>query len=600
MGAFYGSILIKSKDVVRIRTVLEAVAKDSARKFLVGPPLKGWVSVFPSDHGQDITISASIAEQFSADIFQLMVHDDDIFAYHFYRNGRLTDQYNSCPDYFGGVSEREKQEQRGQPEAFSDLLVNRSNLAKIKELLGEEKSDKFVFEHARMQEFTRLVGLPNAVSSYEYLQEGERDGIQGWKNFIHVPDLKAEKEAKRRAKLELKAAKKRLQDEGLFLSELLPPGSKKQAIHAYVHCCADTLRGGFLVCWGSAFDQISRIPLLSFNPLVSKIPVESGLMFDERYVSFEMSRSGKWFAASHGKVQVWNWEQSNIAFEIEHPTFVSSLGFDQHERNLIIADSDKIIIFSLETGRKAYEFEIGSGGRGGAALHPDGVYLVVKNRNNLSLVNLETRQIEKTLVCKGTMALDLPPREEIEEMVKGIKKIQADETVNELSSRMERMIPGSALVGRKLLIPITEGMMKFGFNRQGDILFCGTNKGVRAFKWSELMLAGNETPKPVYSASCPTEDPNGAYVQDFFLDESRNQLLFCGHYGKICYLNLLTGKSGILLELPDKLWITGMALSKEGIALGCICRPCFDDRNREVSRLQFWNYPALCQRAGLE
>jgi len=35
--------------------------------------------------------------------------------------------------------------------------------------------DKFTFESERMARFAELLGLPNAMSSYEYLQEGERD-----------------------------------------------------------------------------------------------------------------------------------------------------------------------------------------------------------------------------------------------------------------------------------------------------------------------------------------------------------------------------------------------------------------------------------------
>jgi len=60
------------------------------------------------------------------------------------------------------------------------------------------------------------------LSSYEYLDSGERDGIQGWKQFIHIPDLTDEKAAKRAAQANIKAEKKRLQKEGLLLAEIKP------------------------------------------------------------------------------------------------------------------------------------------------------------------------------------------------------------------------------------------------------------------------------------------------------------------------------------------------------------------------------------------
>src|SRR5436190_13112652 len=122
MGAFYGSILVKTEDLEAIRRVLGHVARESDNRFLVGPALNGWVSIFPNNSGQNDQVSAEIAKLDSHDIFHLIVHDDDIFTYYFYRNGKLIDQYNSCPNYFHEVSEAEKEQCKGNPEMFQDLL----------------------------------------------------------------------------------------------------------------------------------------------------------------------------------------------------------------------------------------------------------------------------------------------------------------------------------------------------------------------------------------------------------------------------------------------------------------------------------------------
>src|SRR6266403_4172323 len=98
MGAFYGSILVRTEDSEAVQRVLSQVAKESDSRFLVGPALNGWVSIFPNNSGQSDEISAQIAKLIPNDIFHLIVHDDDIFGYYFYRNGALSDQYNSCPD----------------------------------------------------------------------------------------------------------------------------------------------------------------------------------------------------------------------------------------------------------------------------------------------------------------------------------------------------------------------------------------------------------------------------------------------------------------------------------------------------------------------
>ena len=168
MGAFYGSIHVRTENSDAVRKALDQVAKEAGGNFLLGPAFNGWTSVFPSDSGQSDRISLEIAKLVPNDIFHLIVHDDDIFAYYFYRDGRLIDQYNSCPDYFNEVSEEEKQRCQGRPELFQDLLPEPESLGRLKTLLAADK-EEYTFESERMAKFVELLGLSNALSSYEYL-----------------------------------------------------------------------------------------------------------------------------------------------------------------------------------------------------------------------------------------------------------------------------------------------------------------------------------------------------------------------------------------------------------------------------------------------
>jgi tetratricopeptide (TPR) repeat protein len=185
MGAFYGSILVRTDNTDVVKLALEDVAQETDCKFQLGPVINGWASVFPNNGGQSDQIPAEIARRLPYDIFHLIVHDDDIFGYYFYRDGRLMDEYNSCPDYFGEVPEEEMEESRGNPELFKNLLRDPKSLAKLKSLLAADNG-RFTFESERMSQFVELLGLSNAMSSYEYLQGGERDEIEGWEQFIHI------------------------------------------------------------------------------------------------------------------------------------------------------------------------------------------------------------------------------------------------------------------------------------------------------------------------------------------------------------------------------------------------------------------------------
>lgn len=294
MGGFYGSIHIRTEPYELIKKTLHDMAKKDGYKFYLAPAINGWISFFPDNYGQ-IPIASEIAKHFRFDILQLMVHDDDIFCYWYYRDGKLIDEYNSCPDYFGDeVTIRDIERLAGRPEVFMGLVNDPCKIDSIREILaesfglsGEEMSpeirkfneiskkianvafdgdpeaakklliekagfseeeladfarrfenfqalpledqidmgrtfwEKFYinfddifkttrsYENSRNQEyeyqrsdakvpgdilfasvsmdrFAEVLGIPNAVTSYEYLATGETDNIIGWDKFIEI------------------------------------------------------------------------------------------------------------------------------------------------------------------------------------------------------------------------------------------------------------------------------------------------------------------------------------------------------------------------------------------------------------------------------
>ena len=290
-----------------------------------------------------------------------------------------------------------------------------------------------------------------------------------------------------------------------------------------MHNCADTINGGFLIWWSAT--KTGRRPLLSFNPLEAKLPTDTGLEFGERFTFFELSPSGRWFVISCPKTQIWDWTRKQVAFELEDSSRFEFFGFTHEERHLIAADSGKIIVSSLETGLIEHKFQIGSGGNGKAALHPGGEYLVAKNLNNLSFINLKTQKVEKMLVHMMSLVHYLPPDDYDEKSVEFIRKIGGNEESKKSEDAVERLLAESRLVGRQLTMRVPDGVTKFAFSAQGDFLFCGTNKGLRVFAWNDLISADNETPPPVFSADCPTDEPERRLRSRFF--SGRGQKSYC-------------------------------------------------------------------------
>jgi hypothetical protein len=66
-------------------------------------------------------------------------------------------------------------------------------VSELRSLLSSKDNEEFLFAENRLEKFAELLSIKNTLSSYDYLTNGEWNGIEGRKQFIHVPDLAAEK-----------------------------------------------------------------------------------------------------------------------------------------------------------------------------------------------------------------------------------------------------------------------------------------------------------------------------------------------------------------------------------------------------------------------
>lgn len=122
MGRFYGSVHIRGAAREEVLAACLAVATELKCRFLLAPEIGGWISVYPSDTGQDGQVSRKIAGLVRGETVHVLLHDDDIFSYLYFRDGRLADEYDSNPDYFGTTAPNARKALRGKPEAFSGAL----------------------------------------------------------------------------------------------------------------------------------------------------------------------------------------------------------------------------------------------------------------------------------------------------------------------------------------------------------------------------------------------------------------------------------------------------------------------------------------------
>ena len=116
------------------------------------------------------------------------------------------------------MSARQRQKFQGRPDLFAHLLGDERAVASLKTKLAEAEAEPFAY--VALEAFAEAVGIRNAVTSYEYLRNGETDEIDGWDQFVHIPDLASEEAKEREAEAAVRAKKTAAMNEGLLLKEI--------------------------------------------------------------------------------------------------------------------------------------------------------------------------------------------------------------------------------------------------------------------------------------------------------------------------------------------------------------------------------------------
>jgi WD40 repeat protein len=586
MGAHYRSLQFKSENREAVAASAESLIKEHDGRMLVGPCINGWIGLYPDDAASSETLAAKISESLKVYALDLSVHDSDIFFYNFYLNGRLIDEYSSSPDYFEKVSSTEHERLKGKPEVFRELLGSNDKLAELQGLLAANRKDGFTFEEARLEKLASLLGIKNTSASYDYLTNGEWDGIKGRKQFVHVPDLTVEKTAAKMAAAAVRTEIKRLKKEGVLCFEALPSPKDKLA---HSEPAWDPINGGVLYSW----TRYSVIPRKSGFFCVSP-PWKSQVEMPEFQMTnapqdLLFSRTGKWFAYSDGQLRLWDWrERKMLDINIQNS---SPKQFSHDEKLLLCRNDQGFVIVSMETREALKTISIENRSTQFLAWHPAGRFIVIQSRlDQIGLLDLETGKVAKVLYL-GTitdwselfaMFSDAVPKT-------GLSKEQLDEM-------------------RQGFIKGSNAAFTMKFSSDGRLLFSATNRGLNVLEWDKVLNAEKSTPPPLLVTSpVPLQPPMSLageeylnYIYDVVFDEEQKRLLFAGIEGVIRFLDLTDGSTGVLLQPPQTNNIRRLHLSPDREFICCYCTPPYDDRNKKPNRIQIWNYRLLRSAVGLD
>jgi hypothetical protein len=585
MGAFYGSIHVRTDDADLVHRTLSTWVRRNRCAFFVGPSIRGWVGVYPENAGEDFTISKKLAAKIPADLVHVMVHDDDIFAYCLYRRGKLVDEFNSTPDYFKPVPARQKAKLRGRPELLADFLAGPGAIAEMRQVLDAQPA----FKTETLKKFAQLLGLPNAVTSYEYMLSGETEGIEAFDSFLRIPEASPEELERARRRATLDTTLRQSHEAKMLLAELQTPPE-----HWPVWCTCPP--ASVLLVWGNrgrAFDNTIRsTSLLRWSAPWSEPPQAVGMDVDDRVHSMAVSPSG-------------------LIAEVKTRRHVPALAFSPDERLLAVQPADTVIVVQAVDGRHLLSLDLP--GASGIAFHPSGTHLVAGHKGGLAVVDMTSGQLAKVLSVGGIQD-DSGLRGGILAILKN--PLEFEKKLSKALS-LQAKLPGASRAGAGPRIPehmeelsapdvlgadrrSVEQIRKVAFSAEGSFLFLATNDGVRQYVWDDVLAARDALPPPLAAADAEAGTSGGWGAQTYGLahDAHRNLLLFCGFESRLRVLDLATGKTGSLT--PD---VAMRGISQVAFAGDCsaiFCQPFEHDRNTMEASIQVWDYPKLLAACGVQ
>ncbi|HEV2438085.1 MAG TPA: hypothetical protein VG077_18985, partial [Verrucomicrobiae bacterium] len=144
------------------------------------------------------------------------------------------------------------------------------------------------------------------------------------------------------------------------------------------------------------------------------------------------------------------------------------------------------------------------------------------------------------------------------------------------------------------------------FSVSGKHLICGTTAGVCILSWDQILATQDMTSiRPVAFAKAePLERDDGMPDHQLIyavpLDAKKERILFTGLEGKIRFYNVRERRVGDLLVPPFRwpLWRLELTPSRTTLVATAFLPKV--GGKPEPPKFQLWNYPALCQAAGIE
>ncbi|HYE18113.1 MAG TPA: hypothetical protein VEA69_06700 [Tepidisphaeraceae bacterium] len=647
MGAFYGSVQLKSEDRDVVVRLVEAVARERGVRCLIGPCLGGWIGAYPAGDGQDQFTCQAIAERAGGIAIQLVVHDSDVLAYYLWRDGTPVDSYWSRPGYFG-EGEAEQAAMTGDPIVLAAIATHADSTPEKFARVLERSEAASGFVEERLRELARLLGIENACQSFESMKE-EPSGVRGWREFVEVPreDVSREQEDGRARRARINAEVKRLKKSGALLMSVSSvrhvelPSAVVGGFAVPTMCgpgmTADDELG--IELYSAPFKTPRRV--LSTGPWCRVVAPRGGrfaVVSDGHAPAAVYSTGDDWAAVgalpaeSSGRGVVLSDDgrlaatcgryETRVVEVATGRCVVSILGHADHHPEfhpsgewLVAGGSWSLSVAPIRPGARWREFAVGAywdvspdDARGG---------ITIPSADEVdALIAAERAEYERSV---AEMAGHLAGKPAGGIRTEGLVRLPADEQARILANHrrlQQRQLDERLAYLERLRVEDAEAP-RFGgetpFNPRlsadGRFLFCGTDAGLRVVDWAEVATAydAGETvlPAPRFHVDLSHQGydfkgiawmPAG-HVATVAEEADGAGLVFGDHFGKVRRLDLRTGEVTDLFDLPEPASATHVEFSVDGRHLSVVSNNGVGPHRPQAGRTkcfwQIWDYRAI-------
>lgn len=514
LGGDYGSIQVRIRDRAAVKAAAELVARAKNIHCLVGPETNGWVGIYPENNGQDQTVAVDIAKHLDADVLHLLVYDDSVLAYRLWRKHQLVDSYCSAPGYFGEENHEDEEKQTGDPRKFLPIIGEM--IDRLPDLLDRKQSP--VLESERLRKLAKLLRISNAVTAYEYLNEGNFQGIEERAEFELVPaDPAAESKPKRAStRNRIQGEIRKCKENGLLLGRDV----RKQQCQARVCTVAD----GFLI----------------FRVDYPKVSVEH---------------------------QCAPWNEPRI-IPFDEATIVVTVSSDAAGHRVATAELDRVRIWDWASGQFISKAEIRETRATIAAVSPSGKLIAYCSATEFVVAGIDPRQQILRVPAKPELRIAFHPSQQWIAASSG--PFAALYSLAEQPHRRELRVGGKwapyAVSPRG-----QEYVLDVGFSRDGRWMWCGTSGGLRVYEWASVPReADSDLLNPRYSFNPPAgaDSQFATYIHTIVEEIDAPAIVFAGNSECLYRLDLSDGSVRVLAKLPGVGVIRQLLMSNDGTALG--------------------------------